>query len=174
MRIYLASSWRNPIQPEALLALRADGHDVYDFRNPEPGNTGFGWRQVDPPPVDSRSLIEALKHPIARRGFDLDMNALRSADCTVLLLPCGRSAHLEAGFAIGRAQRSVIVLSDEKFEPELMYLMADAIVPDLKGMVEAVRSFEPHRRLSREHMGTKVFTDGLGGQCNSPFCWCQS
>ncbi len=32
--IYLASSWRNDLQPEVLLALRDAGHAVYDFRNP--------------------------------------------------------------------------------------------------------------------------------------------
>lgn len=37
-KIYVASSWRNSIQAEIVAALRAEGHEVYDFRNPGPNN----------------------------------------------------------------------------------------------------------------------------------------
>ena len=39
MKIYVASSWRNLLQPGIVLALRRCGHEVYDFRNPAPGDT---------------------------------------------------------------------------------------------------------------------------------------
>jgi hypothetical protein len=42
--IYVASSWRNDYQPAAVAALRAAGHEVYDFKDSE----GFNWREVDP------------------------------------------------------------------------------------------------------------------------------
>jgi len=42
-RIYVASSWRNPYQPEVVAALRKAGHEVYDFRNPEDNPGGFHW-----------------------------------------------------------------------------------------------------------------------------------
>ena len=45
------------------------------------------------------------------------------ADAFVLLMPCGRSAHLEAGWAIGAGKPTAILLSAG--EPELMYKMAD-------------------------------------------------
>lgn len=44
MRIYLASSWRNAAQPGLVALLRSWGHEVYDFRNPAPGETGFAWQ----------------------------------------------------------------------------------------------------------------------------------
>jgi hypothetical protein len=34
VRIYVASSWKNNIQPEVVHELRKLGHDVYDFKNP--------------------------------------------------------------------------------------------------------------------------------------------
>jgi hypothetical protein len=46
MKLYVASSWRNPLQPTIVHALRRSGHEVYDFRNPKEGDTGFGWQQV--------------------------------------------------------------------------------------------------------------------------------
>ncbi len=47
MKIYVASSWRNTRQPEVVEALRARGHEVYDFRHPAPGNEGFSWKAID-------------------------------------------------------------------------------------------------------------------------------
>ena len=69
-KIYLASSWRNQYQPKMVETLQAEGHDVYDFRNP-PNGSGFGWEQLDPNweswPV--RSYREALRHPIAEAAL---------------------------------------------------------------------------------------------------------
>ena len=46
--IYLASSWRNVLQPEVLRQLQDAGNEVYDFRNPGPGKDGFRWSEIDP------------------------------------------------------------------------------------------------------------------------------
>lgn len=35
-RIYVASSWRNPTQPDVVATLRAAGHEVHNLRNPAP------------------------------------------------------------------------------------------------------------------------------------------
>lgn len=41
MKIYVASSWRNNRQPDVVKFLRDLGHEVYDFKNPKPGDDGF-------------------------------------------------------------------------------------------------------------------------------------
>lgn len=125
MKIYLASSWRNAYHASVLAELRAAGYAVYDFKNPAPGNTGFGWRQtIDRPITDASTLLEALAHPRASEGFRFDFDAMKWADACVLLLPCGNSAHLEAGWFAGRG-RPVAVLVPELREPELMYKCFD-------------------------------------------------
>ena len=98
MKIYVASSWRNNLQPRVVVALREAGHEVYDFRHPAPGNTGFRWSEIAPDWEDwtAEQFREALSHPVAARGFGFDMAALANSDACVLVLPCGRSAHLEA------------------------------------------------------------------------------
>jgi hypothetical protein len=118
--------------------LRAVGHEVYDFRNPLPGNNGFRWSEIDPDwlawqPGPYRT---ALAHPVAQDGYALDFAAMRWADAFVLALPCGRSAHLEAGWAVGSGRPTAILLHEDKFEPELMYLMADLIAVDLSEVVD--------------------------------------
>lgn len=53
--------------------------------------------------------------------FETDMQALRSSDALVLLLPAGRSAHMEAGVAYGLGKRCIVV-GDQK-ETESLYLV---------------------------------------------------
>jgi hypothetical protein len=128
VKIYVASSWRNLIQPGIVHALRRCGHEVYDFRNPAPGNRGFRWGEIDPnwenwTPDQYRA---ALQHPVAKRGYAYDIDALRSCDCCVLVLPSGRSASWEFGYAMGQGKRGVVVQLD-RVEPELMYREATIV-----------------------------------------------
>jgi nucleoside 2-deoxyribosyltransferase len=129
-RIYLASSWRNGHQPFMVKLLREAGFEVYDFRQPQEGNPegGFRWSDVNPgwENATPEEFKEMLRHPVALDGFERDMAALVECDICVLLMPCGRSAHLELGWAIGHGIPSCVTILD-KCEPELMYHMADAI-----------------------------------------------
>lgn len=129
MKIYVASSWRNYLQAGVVAMLRAAGHDVYDFKNPRAGDNGFGWRSIDPDwqRWTPERFRECLSHPVAVAGFDSDFDAMRAADACVLVLPCGRSAHLEAGYFVG-AGKPVYVLMTEQQEPELMYRMAKRVL----------------------------------------------
>jgi hypothetical protein len=122
MKIYVASSWRNLLQPAIVSMLRNFGHEVYDFRNPKPGADGFNWREIDPNWQNwtPREYAAALEHPIAKAGFDLDMDALRECDACALVLPSGRSASFEFGWAVGNGKRGAVVMF-ESCEPELMY-----------------------------------------------------
>ncbi len=115
-RIYLASSWRNPLQPDLVRILRRDGHEVYDFRNP-PERTGFSWKQVDPDagrrPVTFEHYLQMVHHPVATDGFRSDADAMEWADTIVLALPCGRSAHLELGWGCGQGKRTAVLFPPE-------------------------------------------------------------
>ena len=135
-KIYVASSWRCPEQPAVVAALRAAGHEVYDFRNPT-GKSGFAWSEIDPDWLGwtITSYRDKLDHPRAADGFGADFDAMQWADTFVLVLPCGRSAHLELGWAVGAWKRTAILLSQDKFEPELMYRMVDKIAVSLSEVV---------------------------------------
>lgn len=122
MKIYVASSWRNQHQQLVVEHLRRLGHEVYDFRAPVPGDSGFHWSEIDGgwkswTPEQYRA---ALQSPIAKRGYEYDITALRGCEAVVLVLPCGRSANWEFGYAMGQGKRGV-VLQLEQQEPELMY-----------------------------------------------------
>ncbi len=135
MKIYVASSWRNPFQPDVVKNLKKLGHKVYDFRNPKKGDNGFQWSQIDPnwENWSSDEYVKALEHPIAERGFKYDFDAMKWADCCVMVLPCGRSANTEAGWMKG-AGKKVFIYQPIKQEPELMYKIYDGIITDPSGL----------------------------------------
>jgi len=127
MKIYVASSWRNLLQPGIVHALRRCGHDVYDFRHPSEGNTGFHWTEVDPDwSFENRGVVEGeryrkmLAHPISAKGYEFDITALRNCEAIVYVLPCGRSASWEFGYAMGQGKKAYVVWF-EPHEPELMF-----------------------------------------------------
>ena len=138
-KIYVASSWRNSYFPEVVTRLRAAGHEVYDFRNPPHGGAGFHWTDIDEnaPNWAFDRYAEGLRHPLAEKQFKADLEALEWADTCVLLLPCGRSAHTEAGYLAGRGKR-VIVYIPEMVEPELMYKLFDKVVGSLEELVNSL------------------------------------
>lgn len=143
MKIYVASSWRNKYQPEVVQLLRDACHNVYDFRNPAPDDDGFRWLEIDPNWESWREheYIEALKHPIADRGFNFDWSAMVAADACVLVLPSGRSAHIEAGYFVG-AGKPLLILIPERCEPELMYKMADGLFTYMGPLIERLNEIE--------------------------------
>lgn len=149
MKVYVASSWRNELQPSVVAACRAAGHETYDFKNPAEGDVGFSWRQLPGRPReewDAEYFAQVvLDEPVAARGFELDMTALRAADACLLVLPCGRSAHLELGFAVGRSKLT-IVLMPHLDEPELMSRMCDYVATSLDEALLCLSSKRPRPR----------------------------
>lgn len=135
MKIYVASSWRNPFQPNVVSQLRGYGHEVYDFRNPKERDNGFQWSEIDPDWQNwtPEQYVEAMKHPIAEAGFKSNFDAMKWADCCVMVLPCGRSANTEAGWMMGR-NKKVFVYQPVKQEPELMYKIYDGILTSVEDL----------------------------------------
>lgn len=129
MKIYVASSWRNHFQPEVVQLLRNLGHEVYDFKNPSKGNYGFAWSDIDEDwqTWTPEAYVQALSHPLAEDGFKSDFDAMKWADCCVMVLPCGRSANTEAGWMKG-AGKLVYVFQPTQQEPELMYKIYDGVL----------------------------------------------
>lgn len=150
-RIYLASSWRNQFHPLFLTCLRDNGHQVYDFTANEampgggPTATAFSWGELSGEwekwdPETYRKVL--LNSGRAASGYLGDQRGMEWADTCVMLLPCGRSAHLEAGYMKGRGKRLVIAYPDaskDGFEPDLMYLLADNITVGFEELLEVLK-----------------------------------
>ena len=131
MKIYVASSWRNGYQHDVVMKLRELGHEVYDFRaggdgwSENDGDGGFAWSSIDRDWKEwsPEGYVRALSHPLAEDGFRRDMDALRKCDCCIMVMPCGPSASMEMGWAVG-AGKIVVVYAPDIREPDLMVKMA--------------------------------------------------
>ncbi len=144
-RVYVASSWRNTLQPDVVTRLRNAGHAVYDFHEPEPGKRGFAWHQVSPDGAKTiPAYFAALETDIAKAGFALDKAALDWCDTCVLVLPCGRSAHLEAGYAAGQGKDVFFLLVEQDFLPELMYRLGTGCSTTVEHLLDRLASRQPY------------------------------
>jgi hypothetical protein len=142
VKIYVASSWRNEFQQEVVSIARHAGHEVYDFRNPPHGKGGFAWSDIDTnwEQWTTEEFRDALKNKIAEAGFKSDLDGMRWADIGILVLPCGRSAHVEAGWMQGIGM-PVYVFSPGKHEPELMYKVFPKIIASWNELKELLASY---------------------------------
>ena len=138
--IYVASSWRNEYYPEVVEMLRKAGHDVYDFRNPPSGDPAFKWSCVGEDYMEwtPQQYRDKLKDPKAERQFENDIEAMEACDTCVLVLPCGRSAHTEAGWFAGKG-RTVLVYIPERQEPELMYKLFSGVCCSVDELIDALK-----------------------------------
>lgn len=138
--IYVASSWRNEFYTEVVSKLREAGHEVYDFRNPPSGDNGFWWDSIDSHYMDwtPEKYREMLMHPRATKQFDNSIKAMKSCDVCVLVLPCGRSAHTEAGWFSGQGKK-VLAFIPEKQEPELMYKLFNGVCCSIEEVINALK-----------------------------------
>jgi hypothetical protein len=91
-------------------SLRAEGHEVFDFRSAGPGAHGFSWSEISERwrSFGPAEFVKQLRHPRAVEAFAVDMGALDAADSCVMIQPCGISASLELGYAAGRAKRLLL------------------------------------------------------------------
>lgn len=118
--------------------------DHYNFRLPGMGRNGFGWQEVmpsfdiDKQEADVNEYLKGLDHPRAREGFEADSSAMLDCDTFVMVLPCGKSAHLELGWAVGAGKPTAILLdpSVSTVQPELMYRMADLVTNSPESLME--------------------------------------
>lgn len=88
-------------------------------------------------PAEYREQLQT--NPLAHQQFANDIEAMRSCDACVLVLPCGCSAHTEAGWFAGSGKKVVAYLP-EKVEPELMYGLFTAVTTSIEETVAALKA----------------------------------
>lgn len=158
LKIYLASSWRNLYYEKVLDALRFQGYETYDFKHPDDNEiSGFSWEKVakDYEQWNCSEFQEHLHHPEAVKAFEKDFHAMQEADYCVLLLPCGRSAHSEAGWMKGQGKKVFILDLSKRPTPELMYQMFDAYVTRPIELVKHIEAaFHEDKMLLKENFST--------------------
>ena len=134
MKVYIATSWKNAT--DAILVanrLRQEGHVVDCFCDKNSGRYLFNWNDffISKKELKNCDLLELLSNPEVKYkvhiAFHEDKKWLDWADVCVLLLPSGRSAHLEAGYAKGQGKKLYVLGGFIKGEFDVMYNFADGL-----------------------------------------------
>lgn len=108
--------------------------DVYDFKDKD----GFNWDDIAPSNEawSFDTYKEALDHPLAIAGFNRDWEAMQASDTFILSNPCGRSAHLELGWAVGQGKKTAIFMPKQDGNNDLMYRMVDLVTDDMMELLQ--------------------------------------
>jgi len=139
--IYLVGSLRNPQVPVVAEQLRRQGFEVYDDWYAVGPEADDRWREYEQ--ERGHRYREALKGWHAHHVFANDKFHLDKADGCVMVLPAGKSAHMEFGYMVGQGKWGVILLEGEKPRWDIMYLFAASVCDSLTHLLEVTESYLP-------------------------------
>lgn len=135
-KIYVIGSLKNPLVPAVAWDLRNNGYDVFDdWYSPGPETDQF-WQNYEQ--ERGRSYQEALDGAHAWNVFEFDKRHLDAAEIAVLVLPAGKSGHLELGWCAGRGKRTFVLLDAEPEKWDVMYRFADKVCMDMDELLGAL------------------------------------
>lgn len=119
--IYLIGSLRNEKIPQIGNLLRANSWDAFDDWHAGGPRADDEWKRYET--ERGRTYQEALKGEAARHVFEFDKYHLDRCGLGVLVLPAGRSGHLELGYMSGQGKPSFVLLPDkpEQKLPEIWH-----------------------------------------------------
>ena len=123
---FIASRWRNKKTVlELTEKIRKKGKTVYCFI--EGDGTDYELKDAEQrhTPEEFMKKFESIPDWIhdskVKEVFEVDMKALKDSDTLILLLPAGKSAHLEAGGGYGLGKKCIVV--GELKETESLYFI---------------------------------------------------
>lgn len=122
---YIIGSLRNKAIPEFANQIEKNGFEAFaDWFSPGPDADDF-WRDYS----KERGLTygEALKSYSAKHVFEFDKFHLDRCDAAVLLMPGGKSAHLELGYTVGKGKPGFIVFEEEPERYDVMVQFATEV-----------------------------------------------
>ena len=115
---FIAAKWTNLDEVMRLTsALRARGKAVYCFAEDERG------QMIAFTPFDDLKLDD----PMLVKAYERDTQALRDSSALIMLMPAGKSSHIEAGMAHGLGKTCILV--GETGPTQGLYRIFDAIYP---------------------------------------------
>ena len=109
--IYVIGSLRGPRVPEVANQLRAAGHEVFDDWYAAGPEADDYWQKYEE--NKGHNYREALDGYSARDVYNFDKSHLDRNDIAVLVLPAGKSGHLELGYMIGSGKQGFILFDDD-------------------------------------------------------------
>lgn len=136
--VYVIGSLRNAKIPGVAEELRLRlGWDVFDDWFAAGPTADDHWRDYEQ--SRGHTFQQALQGFSGQHVFMFDRAHLARASHVVLVLPAGKSGHLELGWALGRGAKGYILLDDQPERFDVMYAFADGVHGTLDAIVDAIQ-----------------------------------
>lgn len=132
--IYIIGSLRNPGIVALGNKLRQLGYEVFDDWFAAGPEADDYWQKYEQ--ARGRTYAQALKGLSVDHVFQFDKKHLDAADYAILLMPAGKSGHLELGYHLGKGKIGFILFDKEPERWDAMYLFADGVFFDEAKLLE--------------------------------------
>ena len=140
MIIYLIGALKNKKIPLIANELRALGFEVFDdWFSPGPEADDF-WREYEK--TKTSSYKEALKGWAAKHIFEFDKHHLDRSDIAILVMPAGKSGHLELGYCVGRNKRTYVLFDEEPKRWDIMYQFTNDVFFDIEELKSELKNLK--------------------------------
>lgn len=142
MKVYLISALKNWKLIDLGNTLRKEFPDWIifdDWISPGPKADEY-WRKFEK--KRKNNYRKALKSYAAQHIFEFDKTHLDSSDIVILLTPCGKSGHLELGYAIGKGKKGYVLFDKEPKRWDVMYNFATEVFFDEKELIKCLKKLE--------------------------------
>lgn len=135
--VYVMGSLRNPAISEVSAAIRAAGFEVWD-----------DWRAASPHGDDTwqayegergRTYDEALRGRAAENTYLWDRAMIDMCDVGVLVMPSGKSAHMEAGYMIACGKPVFMLQDGEPERFEVMPQFLTGVCRDIEALLKVLK-----------------------------------
>ncbi len=136
--VYVIGSLRNPKVPDVAIAIRAAGFDAFDDWYAAGPEADDFWQKYEQE-HRKHSLQEALRGNPANHVFLYDRTHLNLADIGVLVLPTGRSGHMELGYLLGQGKPGYILYEKEPERWDVMYRFANEVFFDVNQLCRTLQ-----------------------------------
>lgn len=132
---FVSGRWRNRDNVLDLTnKIRTKGYEVYCFLE-----ASHSTHRINNDPEADMQTFEKLdwrNDPYVESVFENDMNGEKNSDTFVLLLPAGKSCHIEAGVAFGLGKKCILI--GEQKEAESLYLIFSKVYSTVDEFLQTI------------------------------------
>lgn len=137
--VYIIGSLRLPAVREVSKLLRETGRfDVFDDWHAAGPEADDIWQKYEQ--ERGHNYIQALQGWHAKDVFNFDLTHITRSSIGVLVLPAGKSGHMELGYMLGQRKRGYILMPEEPERWDIMYQFATGIFYDVKDLIAELKT----------------------------------
>ena len=135
---FLATRWRNKEIAIPLIDLiKKEGKTIYSCFD-----SRHNTQRIKEDPNEAMTIFESKenwqKDQEINDIFHTDMDGLKQSETLIMLLPAGKSSHIEAGVAYGMGKKCILI--GEQVETESVYLIFSETYKSIDNFISTLKN----------------------------------